>query len=401
MTFRLGVNYWPSDKAMYWWRRFDTAQVQSDFRRLREAAFDSVRIFLLWEDFQPAPERISGDALRELKEVADAAASNQLSLIVTLFTGHMSGVNWLPNWALMTGSDGGRFRVFENGRIADGTPRNWYTDSEVRRAQVLLARTVAETLGDHPALWAYDLGNENSNCVVPPSRASAAEWLDSIAGAIRAVDPAHEITLGLHAEDLEEDRHLGPSEAGRVCDFLCMHGYPLYLSWAASMDDVFVLPFLGLITRWLGGRDVLFEEFGAPAGSVDAGSVSYRIPLLDEARAADFTGRALQCLLDSGFPGAMLWCFADYHPSLWPEPPLDVAKHERHFGLWRYDFTQKPALDQVKRFAGRPRRQPSTDFAWIDMEPEDFYRDPSMNLRRMYRRFCQQHQKEEGIGCLV
>ncbi len=29
-----------------------------------------------------------------------------------------------------------------------------------------------------------------------------------------------------------------------------------------------VLPFLGLLTRWLGGKPVLFEEFGAPSRPV-------------------------------------------------------------------------------------------------------------------------------------
>ena len=96
------------------------------------------------------------------------------------------------------------------------------------------------------------MGNENSNGVVPSSRAAAVAWLEAIANAIRAVDTTHPITLGLHMEDLEEDRCLGPGEAARVCDLLCMHGYPIYAAWAASATDALMLPFLGLITRWLG-----------------------------------------------------------------------------------------------------------------------------------------------------
>jgi len=84
---------------------------------------------------------------------------------------------------------------------------------------------------------AYDLGNENSNCVVPPSRAAAVAWLEAMADAIRAVDATHLITLGLHIENLEEDRRLGPGEAARVCDFLWMHGYPIYATWTTSATD--------------------------------------------------------------------------------------------------------------------------------------------------------------------
>lgn len=47
MTFRLGINYWPPDTAMAWWRRFDPARSARDFAVIRAAGFDSVRIFLL------------------------------------------------------------------------------------------------------------------------------------------------------------------------------------------------------------------------------------------------------------------------------------------------------------------------------------------------------------------
>src|SRR5262249_19171972 len=161
-------------------------------------------------DFQPAPGRVRDDAIQHLQDVASLAEASNLSLIVTLFTGHMSGVNWLPEWAV---ADGGRlptrFPVFSNGKLAAASPRNWYTDAEVLDSQMLLAHEVAGALRRQPGLWAYDLGNENSNCVVPPSRESAVWWLESMAAAIRSVDSDHEITLGLHSEDLEEDRHLG------------------------------------------------------------------------------------------------------------------------------------------------------------------------------------------------
>jgi len=78
---------------MYWWRRFDTGEVRRDFARICAVGLDSVRIFLLWEDFQPTPDRVAPEALERLVTVADVAANHGLSLVPTLFTGHMSGVN--------------------------------------------------------------------------------------------------------------------------------------------------------------------------------------------------------------------------------------------------------------------------------------------------------------------
>ena len=54
----------------------------------------------------------------------------------------------------------------------------------------------------------------------------------SIDLAIRAADPEVAVTIGLHMEDLEEDRRLGPGEAADACDLLSMHGYPIYATWA-------------------------------------------------------------------------------------------------------------------------------------------------------------------------
>src|SRR5262249_54723804 len=132
-------------------------------------------------------------------------------------------------------------------------------------AQSLLAREVAGALVHHPALVGWDLGNENSNVCMPRHRDEGLRWLEKIAGAIRREDTSHPITVGLHAEDLEEDRRLGPYEVGRTLDFASIHGYPMYLSWARGPADAMTLPFLGLITRWLSGKEVLFQEFGAPA----------------------------------------------------------------------------------------------------------------------------------------
>ena len=395
--FRLGINYWPSSTAMRWWKRFDVTEVQRDFARIREARFDSVRVFLLWEDFQPTPDRVSVPALADLVRVADAAHENDLSLLPTLFTGHMSGVNWLPLWAVDAesrpdaSSPEARFRIVSNDRVTPGTAKNWYDDPLVGDAQERLAGAAAEALSGHPALWAWDLGNENSNCCVPPTLQAAEHWLDRMSARIRTADPEVAITIGLHMEDLIEDRRLGPREAGRVCDFLCMHGYPIYADFADGPTDERLLPFLALITRWLGGRDVLFEEFGAPAlragAALDgARSAAPGTPLLDEESAASFTARSLEALRRSGCSGAMLWCYADYDEDLWNDPPLDAATWERWFGLWRADGSPKPAVAEVTSFE-KLRRVPPADAEWIDIDPDEFLRRPHEHLRRLYRKW--------------
>ena len=316
---------------------------------------DSVRCFLRWEDFQPHPSTVDRVMLERLVSVADAAGRAGLRLMPTLFTGHMSGVNWVPGWALGGTERDPRFRVVSGGRAVDDGLRNWYSDPDISGAQALLATEASAALAGHDALWAWDLGNENSNCSVPPDRELARRWLGRLAEAIRGADPDARTTVGLHMEDLEQDRHLGPREAAEVCDFLTMHGYPIYAGWAQGPTDHDLVRFLARVTRWLGeGKEVLFSEFGLPTLRHGDRAAAVNETLVAEKAAASYTGRVLAGLRDAGSIGAMLWCYADYAPGTWRVPPLDEAVHERSFGLWRADGSAKPAVKAVIRLGGRP-----------------------------------------------
>jgi endo-1,4-beta-mannosidase len=368
---------------MSWWSKFDLAEVEADFGRIAACGLDSVRMFLTWEDFQPAPDRVDRWMLERLVEVADLAGGLGLALIPTLFTGHMSGVNWIPTWALGGSSRDTRFRVVSAGKVVDTGLRNWYTDSAVGDAQVLFAAEAAAALAGHEAVWTWDLGNENSNCVIPPTRSAARAWLARLSSAIRSADATALVTVGLHMEDLEEDRRLGPPEASEACDLLSMHGYPIYARWADGPTDHQVLPFLARVTHWLGeGGDLVFSEFGLPSLVVE-----------DDAGAA-YTARALEGLRRAGCLGALLWCYSDYDPALWESPPFDLAPHERSFGLWRADGSPKPAVAAIAAFVGAARCTAAHADAWIDIDRDEFRLDPRAQLPRLYRRYREQSRGE-------
>jgi endo-1,4-beta-mannosidase len=388
---------------MRWWTEFDPAEVAADFGRIADHGFDSVRIFLTWEAFQPTPSRIDGAMVDRLVATMDIASRAGLAVMPTLFTGHMSGVNWIPGWALGDAAGDGRFRVVSGGAVAASRLANWYSDPAILAAQATLARTLAGALAGHRALWAWDLGNENSNCVVPPDKALARQWLLRVTDAIRGADTGALITMGLHMEDLEQDRRLGPREAAEVCDFVQMHGYPGYAAWAASPTDERLLPFLARLTRWLGGgTDVLFAEFGVPTTAVcdanDAGAPLTAGPaLIDELAAAAYISRALVALRECGSTGALLWCYSDYAEAIWGRPPLDLAVHERSFGLWHADGSAKPAVAVVEAFA-HPGSVPAVagpmaDATWIDLDATEFYRAPGCRpgsaISRLYHRYCE------------
>lgn len=395
--FRTGVNYWPAHLAMGLWKNFKQADLHQDFSRMKRAGLDSVRVFLTWEDFQPSPSTINQQALAALVKLMDCAHNCGLEVMPTLFTGHMSGANWLPAWTLGPDTKDSRFRVMSNNQVLNKMPLNWYSDETVRTAQARLARECASALAGHPALLAWDLGNENSNCVVPPDKDSARKWLSAMTGALRSRDRNTAITIGIHMEDLDQDRQLGPQQAAEYCDFLTMHGYPGYAPWAAGPTDERILPYLTQLTRYLGGgRDVFFTEFGVPTRKADE-SAPLSSPgsgpaLVSEEEAASYLGRGLRALAENGAIGAMLWCYADYASELFDQPPFDEAPHERSFGLFRADGSAKPAVKQVSSFIAEGHTVASApaiaDELFIDVTPDEFYQYSQEHLRRLFRRYC-------------
>ena len=390
--FLVGLNYWPATTGMYWWSRFDPEATQDDLRCIAAAGFRYLRFFLLWEAFQPEPNTVSAPALRQLELFANIAHEAGLRLQPTLFTGHMSGANWLPEFATVP-SQGprGRFPTMVSGYPSLRKAANFYAEEELVRAQEFLAQEVARVLAAHPALWSWDLGNEHSNLVTPQNRDQGRRWLERMVTALRLGGSHHPITIGLHMEDLEENRQLGPHEAGEVCDYLSMHGYPFYARWARHSLDAKVLPFLGLVTRWLGGgKEVLFQEFGLPTRATGGSTTEV---LFDDAEGAAFHREALQELVREGFSGAFAWCAFDYAEPLWREPPLAASKHERYFGLFRCDRSAKPALDAwrnlPRQLAEDATPPPGRGIEWIDTDPTRFWEDPRGELSRLYARFVQ------------
>lgn len=397
--FLTGINYWPAAKAMFWWPRFDDGEVREDFKKLAAYNLHLVRIFLTWEDFQPRPDQISISALDKLRRTCDLAARYGLKIMPVFFCGHMSGVNWIPAWAL-TAQKPGRFPVHSQSAVKTSGIINFFGDAGLLAAQVYQIQIIGRALHGHPALYAYDLGNETSNCAIPASRVIARIWLKTLTEALREASPGAGITLGMHAEDLEEDRHLWPQDAAEFCDFLSMHAYPFYLKWVDDRLDYFLPVFLGLVTAWLGQKPVLLQEFGAPTLPFLTGpdSPAYHsdlaCPLWNEERVADYYRHSLGLLAGAGIMGALAWCYADYVQELWSSPPLNFAPHERHFGLFHSDGTAKPAARIFRRreWSAGPRMGLGTGMPFLSRE--HFYLNPGRNLQAMYRDYKNACSKE-------
>lgn len=398
--FALGVNYWPRRKAMYWWSNFDAGEVREEFALIHELGLNVVRVFLLWEDFQPTPDSVSKVCLRHLETVCDIAIQNELGMDITFFTGHMSGPNWSPGWLLDANAPrptpSALRPVVYQGQAIGGSYRNAYTDATALDAERLTLRTIVGALKDHPAVWMWNLGNEPDLFAWPPGAAGRA-WVREMVGLIRELDPAHAITFGLHIDSLHRDNGFRIDQVYAETDVAVMHSYPMYTPWAQGPLDPDFVPFTCALTSALCGKPTLMEEFGgcttAPGQPSDYWEwTRYGQPMRQfmaaEDALAEYLAAVLPRLVAVGATGALVWCFADYIPELWDKPPCDESRHERFFGLVRPDGSLKPHAQVLKDFsATQPIVQPAARQVTLNVSPDEYYRAPLEHITRLYTQF--------------
>jgi endo-1,4-beta-mannosidase len=374
MRFSLGVNYWPRRSAMAMWRRFDAGEIREDFARIAGLGLDAVRFFLRWHDFQPAPDAMDGQMLARLEAVADLAAEAGLQTMPTLFCGHMSGVNWLPPWSLDPATPHGRFRTIAGDTESPYGIGDFYT-GPLLDAQLVFARAVGERLRAHPAVFAWDLGNEFSNLREPATQYDAAEWSRRLTAALQETSGIP-VTAGTHGEDLTRDRDIRLSSLCAPYAFATMHGYPVYSAFSRSRIDPEVVPFLALLAAAFSHKPVLFSELGNPTCPPGKLSPFERVALpdepptptispddpvvapyacLDQDEMATYCTNVLERLHADGRLGAYWWCWADYADALRDEPPFDRAPHELSFGIVRSDGSEKPVATALTAFARQHR----------------------------------------------
>jgi endo-1,4-beta-mannosidase len=397
--FILGVNYWPRAKAMWWWADFDAGEVREELAMIRDLGLRVVRIFLLWESFQPRPDVVYGAAVANLRTVADLAADAGLLLEPTFFTGHMSGPNWAPDWLLdpFHPLRPGARQVVSLGRwsAAAHDIHDPYATPFVLEAERLQLRTACAALRDHPAVWAWSLGNEPDLFARPSTADAGRAWMADMVRTIRDVDPDRPVVIGLHAASIHADTGLRIDHAAAETDISVMHGYSIYDSLAREPLDPELVPFTAALTAALAGRPVLFEEFGVntqqPDGLSDWRDLatwdggSRRAYFASEDDAASYYAAVLDGLHRAWCLGAFAWCFGDYAPRLWDRPPCDLQPHERFFGLYRANGTLKPMGSVVRDFAATsPTVQPAERPMSLDITPDEFYADPQRHLPGLY-----------------
>ncbi|HEY8964983.1 MAG TPA: hypothetical protein VIM58_00970, partial [Candidatus Methylacidiphilales bacterium] len=365
-NFSLGCNYWASHAGTAMWTAWRPETVAADFDRLAAIGVDTLRVFPLWPDFQPLallrgglghpreyrfgeeplPETEEGRAgvsavmLDRFGTLADLAHARGFDLVVGLVTGWMSGRLFVPP-------------------ALEG--RNVLTDPEAVLWQGRFVRLFVRRFRHHPAVAAWDLGNE-CNCMADAgSRAAAARWTAEIATAIRAEDPSRKVISGMHGllAVPVNDPWTTPSpssfwtveDQAEWTDVLTVHPYPLFTPHC-DRDPVDTLrgglhaTAEGVLYADVGGKPCFAEEVGTLGPSI-----------CSEETAGRYLRSVLYSLWSHGNRGMLWWCGFDQ--ANLPQAPYDWLALERELGLFREDLTPKPVAEELRAFASFLKEAPA------------------------------------------
>lgn len=344
-TFLSGVNYWASHAGTAMWKNWDEKSVEKDLKLLSENGIKVLRVFPLWEDFQPITallayagevheisfgEQFLGDgeedragvsssAMQKFEKFLDIAEKFGFKVIVSLLTAWMSGRCFFP--PAISG-------------------RNVFSDPFCIKWEERFVKYFVKRFKGRDCIIAWELGNE-CNCM---SKASSSDeawvWTSNIVNCIKSEDNTRPVFSGMHS--LAEGDKWNILDQAESCDVLTVHPYALFtphcdldglVSPRAIAHSAAELTMYGDI----GNRPCLVEEIGTLGSTFGC-----------EENVADFVRASLFCSWQNGGMGMLWWTGFDQDHL--KAAPYDWCDVERDLGLFKNDRSPKLASAEYKKF---------------------------------------------------
>lgn len=345
--FVVGCNYWASHAGTNMWRNWQPEVVEADLKQISESGMQVIRVFPLWPDFQPIYQFYSGggslkeirfkdgplpgtgpgkdgvseEALAHFKQFADLAQKHNVKLIVGLVTGWMSGQLFVPP-------------------ALEG--KNILTDPTSIMWQIKMVRTMVREFKNHPAVLAWDLGNECNVMGEVSNYQAAYVWSASVTNAIKAEDLTHPVISGMSGLTSESKAKWRIQDQAELTDLLTTHPYPFWTKYGNQdpSNTIRTIILSAAESRFygdVGGKPCLVEETGI-MGPLEANDKIKSTFL----RSVLFNNWANDC------HGLLWWCAYDQNQL--EHTPYEWYAVERDLGLFRTDRSAKPMVDELTKF---------------------------------------------------
>lgn len=327
------------------WSDWQEDVVKEDIKQLQSAGLSVLRVFPLWPDFQPLtllrgfagrpheyrfgelplPDDecgragVSSEAIARFETFLDMIAGHKMKCIVALINGWMSGRLFVPP-------------------AFDGM--NVLTDPEAIRWQMRFVRCLVNRFRSHPAILAWEPGNE-CNCMNAISaRSEAYLWTAVITQTIRVADPVKPVLSGMHGLRMDDDWTI--QDQSELTDMLCVHPYPIFTPYC-DQDPVNTVRTVLHSTAEacyysdVGQKPCLCEEIGTLGQMIASENI-----------VSDFVRNCVWSLWANGAKGVLWWCA--YDQDRLEHAPYDWNSVERELGMFRADRSSKPMLRELTAF---------------------------------------------------
>jgi hypothetical protein len=337
----VAVDYQPSASGPFLWHAFDRPRVGSDLAAIARAGIRQVRVGLAWDAFMPDAHGVDPRRLAEFESLLRAALAYGIGLVPVLFVQAHGDCVMLPSRTVLHGRRGSGVRVLSEGLLEPGVPRQVWTDPLMLELADRWARAMAAGFANHPAIDAWDLGDDPAGVIRPRRIADLATWVRLAGAPLREQGDRVQLTLG--ADDILTGRGVRLGAIAPHLDRIDVAVRPSQLR-RLGLAEPSALRFLAQLAQALAGenRVPIGLALAAPAPDGDAEGI-------EELAAAAAVDELLERRAEAGICGlrATRWC--DLNRRLAERAPYDRSGWLLRSGLIRLDGTERPALDVYAR----------------------------------------------------
>ena len=249
LRHRFGVNYVPSRNWYFCWNDWKADDIARDFDHVAEIGADHLRIMLIWPWFQPNPRVVSAAHLDRLDELLRLAAVRKLDVLVTLYTGWLSGFRFAPPYL---------------------EKEPFFTAPKWAAVQDLYLAEVSARLVKHANFLGYDIGNEIS-CCWSCKPADGDVWTARIFKRMHELCPDRVHVNGVDHNPWFKGTTFSPEALMAQQEFVTLHCWPFWTGakqFGGHLDKPYThLPgAMAALARTYGRaprKPIWLEEFGA------------------------------------------------------------------------------------------------------------------------------------------
>lgn len=326
LRHRFGMNYVPSRNWYFCWNDWRADDIASDFDRIAELGADHLRIMLIWPWFQPNRRVVSGAHLDRLEELLRLAAARKLDVLVTLYTGWLSGFRFVPPFL---------------------EKEPFFTSPQWAEVQGLYLTEVSKRLVQHANFLGYDIGNE-INCCWSCSPEEGDAWMTRVFRQMQTECPGRVHVNGVDHNPWFRTTTFSPKALMAQQELVTLHCWPFWTG-AGKFGGHLDKPYTRLPAAMAALARSHGQEARKPVWLQEFGACNAEMPEAD-------VPRWLELAITSGIEEGVSWF--TWWASHDVDPRFDFNPFEYGLGLMTVDNKIKEQGRAFKRLADAYRSKP-------------------------------------------